>query len=192
MSFQCNDARREDGMIVIQAAVMMLVLTAASAFVIDYGVVWLSRGQAQNAADAGALAGVVGRAFDDFDNPPAVGGPADLAAHQVAQANLVWDTAPGTVVSWNCPAGVTGRCARVDVYRNGLFGSTTLPVFFGPLLGINSQGVRATATAPVAPGNASNCMRPWSVADKWLHVVDPVPSYDRWYKREQRPRVDAA
>ena len=54
-------ARRssERGTVVIQVAVCLLGLLAFTAFVVDYGVMWASRGQAQTAADAGALAGIV-------------------------------------------------------------------------------------------------------------------------------------
>jgi hypothetical protein len=62
---------------------------------------------------------------------------------------------------------------QVDVFRNGTNGSATLPVFFGPLLGITSQGIQATATAQAAPANATNCLKPWSVADKWLESNPP-------------------
>ena len=51
---------------------------------------------------------------------------------------------------------------------NGEFGSTPLPTIFGKVLNISSQGVRATATARVATGNATNCMRPFAVADNWI------------------------
>ena len=59
--------RSERGAILIQVALSMVVLTAFSAFVIDYGVMWVGRRQAQNAADAGALAGAIALAFDDDD-----------------------------------------------------------------------------------------------------------------------------
>lgn len=183
MTIRLRAAADESGVILIQVAIMLLVLAALGTYVIDYGVLWLSRGQAQNAADAGALSGAVARAYDDFTDPPAAGGPAALAAIAVAQLNVVWTEAPATVVTWTCPAGVAGRCVRMDVYRDGSFGSTALPTFFGPLLGVTTQGVRATATARVMVGNASNCMRPWAVADKWIHVVNPVNRFDKWIKQ---------
>jgi uncharacterized membrane protein len=46
------------------------MLTALTAFVVDYGVLWVARRQAQNAADAGALAGATALAFDDVNYPP--------------------------------------------------------------------------------------------------------------------------
>ena len=90
------------------------------------------------------------------------------SAMGAALANNVWTAAPTAQVSLACPPGVAGSCVRVDVYRNGEFGSTPLPTIFGKLLNISSQGVRATATARVASGNATNCMRPFAVADKWI------------------------
>lgn len=180
MSIRTHAVRGEEGVIFVQTALMILMLAAVSTLVIDSGVLWISRGQAQNAADAGALAGALARAYDDFGNPPAAGGRAHTAATEVAERNVVWTETPGTVVTWACPAGISSSCVRVDVHRDGTSGSTTLPAFFGPLIGVTTQRVRATATARVVTGNATNCMRPWAVADKWTHVVNPVPRYDRW------------
>jgi Flp pilus assembly protein TadG len=44
---------------------LLFVFMGFSMFVTDLGALWLARGQAQNAADAGALAGAISRAFDD-------------------------------------------------------------------------------------------------------------------------------
>ena len=49
----------------MQVGLALIALLAFSAFVIDYGVLWVSRGQAQNAADAAALAGAVALSYDD-------------------------------------------------------------------------------------------------------------------------------
>lgn len=164
----------EQGAIVIQVAISLFMLMCFLVFVCDYGVVWSARAQAQNSADAGALAGAIARGYDDFTNPPAAGGPVETAARLVAQQNSVWGQAGGVGVSYDCPAGVTGGgCVRVDVYRNGTNGSNALPTFFGPLLNVTSQGVRATATAQALPANAANCLKPWAVADKWQENSAP-------------------
>ncbi len=86
---------------------------------------WVSRHQAQNAADAGALAGALARGYDDFDDPPSPTGIATRSATEVADANLIWNER-GTArrVLPGCPPGVTGQCVRVEVYRNGEYGST--------------------------------------------------------------------
>jgi hypothetical protein len=169
-----NTANVERGAILVQVAVSLLMLMGFLVFVLDYGVVLISRGQAQNAADSGALSGAVARAFDDASNPPPSGGVVELAATDVAQQNVVWNASGSVAVSYNCPPGVTGGgCVQVDVYRNGELGSPTLPVFFGPVLGITSQGVRATATAQALAANGAECLKPWAVADKWLERDDP-------------------
>ena len=49
----------ERGSILIAVAVCLVGLIAFSALVVDYGVLWVSRTQAQAAADAGALAGAI-------------------------------------------------------------------------------------------------------------------------------------
>jgi len=175
----------EQGAVLVQVAIAILVLTAMTTFVVDHGVVLVSRGQAQNAADAGALSGAIARAYDELTDPPASNGRAFSSAMGAALANNVWTSAPTARVSWVCPAGVAGSCVRVDVYRNGEFGSTPLPTVFGKLLNISSQGVRATATARVATGNTTNCMRPFAVADKWIDIVSPAlnpKKFERWQK----------
>ena len=145
-------------------------------FVIDYGLLWVSRNQAQNAADAGALAGATALALDDFDDRTATG-PAKLAARSFALANNVWDAAPDVQMATDvrfypdAPAAFPASCAsddciRVDVYRNQARGNP-LPMFLGFLVGLTNQGVRATATAQAAAANASDCLKPWAVADKW-------------------------
>src|SRR5213592_3728908 len=69
----------ERGAVLIQVAISILALTAFTTFVVDYGVLWVARGQAQNAADAGALAGATARAFDDVADPPATQKPRNSA-----------------------------------------------------------------------------------------------------------------
>jgi hypothetical protein len=175
----------------VQVAVAALVLVGFMVFVVDYGLQWLARAQAQNAADAGALAGALARAYDEPLGLPLPLGKTYQSAVKTAQANPVWGEPGAIQVSYPCPAlggggdvGGAGavQCVRVDVYRNGEFGSTPLPMIFGPVLGVSSQGVRATATALVGVGNATDCMRPFAVADKWLHRVSPLEEYNRWVK----------
>jgi hypothetical protein len=188
----------ERGAVLIQVAIAILVLTAFTAFVLDYGVLWVARNQAQNAADAGALAGAIARAYDDLANPPVSGGKADLSARRAALCasgsatcpstspfpNPVWPgqagKSSGVDVTWTCPSGLTGRCVRVDVYRDGTHASDPVPTYFGPLLRMASQNVRATATARVWNANAADCMRPFSVADRWVESMGPTGQYDHY------------
>jgi hypothetical protein len=159
--------RCERGAVFVQVGIAATVLVAFNVFVLDYGMMWVSRRQAQNAADAGALAGAIARGYDDLADPPSPTGLAARISQQVARANLVWQQAPTPQVSFDCPPGVSGKCVQVDVYRNGQFGSTPLPTLFGPLLAVSDQGVRATATAIAGNGNATNCLKPWAIPDGW-------------------------
>ncbi len=121
--------RAEDGAVFVQIVLAAVVLIGFNVFVLDYGALWVARSQAQNAADAGALAGAVARSYDDVADPPHPSGPVIPMAEAVAEANLIW-RGPGTAVaSFDCPAGVTARCTRVDISR-------TIPTLLGPVLGV--------------------------------------------------------
>ena len=109
------------GAVLIQVAVAMLALLALASFVFDYGVMWASRGQAQNSADAGALSGAISLAF----NSPTDQAAARARAIAMAQANKVWNQAPSVtaadVTFPACPPGIPGpqdQCG-VDAPRPG-------------------------------------------------------------------------
>jgi hypothetical protein len=167
MSFKLSSQR---GAVLIHVAIALLGLLAFSAFVTDYGVMWVSRGQAQTAADAGALSGAVALAFDnptDFVN-------AKEKARAVALQNLVFGQPPDVQLSDitfpPCPPGVPGppdTCVKVDTFRNQRTGGSPLPMFFGHLFGVTQQGVRATATAAIVTGNQTECLKPWAILDRW-------------------------
>jgi Flp pilus assembly protein TadG len=163
----------ERGVSLIIVAIQILVLTAMCTFVLDYGMVWLGRRQAQNAADAGALAAAQALAKDD-GNWPGIAPVVTASGNGVAQTNKVIGATPGSVVTPVCPPWMTApnniNCVQVDVYRDGTNGSTTMPVFFGRVLGISSQSVKATATAQVMAANTSGCLRPWFVRDRYIDV----------------------
>jgi Flp pilus assembly protein TadG len=170
------------GAIFVQVGIVILVLMAFSVFVLDYGVMWIARAQAQNAADAGALAGAMARGYDDRANPPSSSGLAADISAAVARANQVWTAAPAPAVTIDCPPGVTGRCTTVNVFRDDAHGNA-LPVLFGPLLGVNSQQVRATASALTGNGNATACMSPIAFADDWDENYDDTTQPGREFSR---------
>jgi Flp pilus assembly protein TadG len=160
---------RERGAVLVHVAVTLVGLVAFSALTVDYGVLWTSRRQAQNAADAGALAGAIALAFDNATDKT-VNGPASRNAFGATQANLVFGASPSvtpaTDITFNtCPDG-TDTCVQVRVYRTLARGSA-LPSFFAQLIGITSQDIQAYAEAEVVNGNATECMRPFAVLDKW-------------------------
>ena len=135
--------RSNRGAILLNVAIGLMVFIGVTAFVVDYGVMWVGRGQAQNAADAGALAGAVAMAFDAngwTDRTPT--GPARASALRMAQQNSIWGQPPNVDVNTDvfftglpaamCPADANGLtpCIRVDVYRNQARGNP-LPAIFG-------------------------------------------------------------
>jgi hypothetical protein len=164
----------------VQAAVSMLVVFGLGAFVVDYSVLLVSRERAQAAADAAALAGAMALTYDD------PGMVEDVVEAVVARLPVWFDgEAALPIVSFpaaeasGCQSGVP--CVRVDVHRDDTEGSTPLPLFFARVLGVESSGVRATATAHAAVGNATPCLKPWAIPDTWFEgSVPPDNSFFRY------------
>jgi len=183
--------KSERGAMLIMVAICLLALTLLSAFVIDQGVIYASKRQAQNSADAAALSAAINMRDDPSDLVQA-----RAAARRVANANTVWSEAPAAAdvlvdLPITCPPGTgTGvGCVRVDVMRggvdrNGGVHTNVLPTMFAQLAGIASQRIQATAMAQVTSGNAVQCIKPWAVADKWTDTTgdtDPFPyNGDSW------------
>jgi Flp pilus assembly protein TadG len=176
-----SDPASEQGAILAHVAFALLALMALMTFVVDEGVYWESRRQAQNSADAAALAGALALAGSrDFtDN-----GPAKQAAYGISQANVIWGAPPNVIkktditfsaqqtlldlpVVVRCPLSpiTVGDCITVDVYRTLLRGNP-LPVYFGSLVGFTRQDVKASATAQLIPATASRCLAPIVILDK--------------------------
>ena len=168
--------RNESGAVTIHVAIALIALLSFAAVVVDYGAMWVARRQAQNAADAGALAGAGSMLLEPANTTQAI-----QAATYFAGQNPVWgqQTAPGDVVvstplPWPCPASAGGgnACIRVDVLRGvkdraNNPHTNTMPTYMSAIFGLTSQGVRATAMAQVAAGNAVQCIKPWVVVDRW-------------------------
>src|SRR5688572_31286174 len=104
MSTSQSRLQSERGAILVFTAIALLVLMGFLTFVVDNGILWVSRAQAQNAADAGALAGAIARAFDDPGATP--GEKTTSSAKKTAEQNLVWKEALSADVALTCPADV--------------------------------------------------------------------------------------
>jgi hypothetical protein len=179
------------GAILIHVALGVLAMTAFLTIVADFGLMWTARRQAQNSADAGALAGAIGLAFDDpadFSSS----GAAKQNAYLATQTNFVWGISPyvditshitfPTVPAAECDPDGDGlsNCVRVEVFRND-DQMNALPMLFGQIVGLSSQNTRASAVARVAAANTSECLKPWGVADKWAEPDgswDPTDTFD--------------
>src|SRR5215203_4533611 len=84
------------GAVLVQTALVLVAMMAFASFAVDYGVLWTSRRQAQNAADAAALAGAVALAFDSADT--STSGAAYQSAQRILQAHRVWSEVPSVEI----------------------------------------------------------------------------------------------
>jgi Flp pilus assembly protein TadG len=181
--------RSERGAILIQVGLAIMVLMALNVFVIDYGVLWVARSQAQTAADAGALAAGNGLAYDRY-----VGGAAQVftnttnilnQAQTVAtlSANRVWQTPPSAVATATtvpCPTDADSvTCAEVSVFRDSANGNP-IPMIFGPILSLTSQDIQARAIAAFGGANTTTCLKPWALPDKWQDARPAADEFNAW------------
>jgi hypothetical protein len=177
----------ERGAILIHVAFALIALLTFTSFVVDYGVMWVARRQAQNVADGAALAGAIAYLVDGQTHALV-----DRGAQHFAANNPIWgqgnSTANVTVTLSGTPnaplfdsippCGTNPGCVRVDVYRNmpdrytNASRGNPLPTYFAKLVGLVDQGVRATATAETTAGNQVRCLLPFAVADRWSDSTD--------------------
>jgi len=128
-----------------------------------------ARSQAQNSADAGALAGAVALVFDNYtDRSPS--GPAVQSAMAAATSNDVMSqdvsVTPADVTFPNDDQGLPTR-VKVDVFRNSDRGNPVATVM-GRFFRVPTVNIVATATAEASPANAATCVKPWAIPDKWI------------------------
>lgn len=126
--------RRDEGAIAILTAVLAVVLFGFAAIVVDLGLARQTRRDAQDGADAAALAGA-DALFPKADSNPQFGA-ALTAIQQSATANV---DAPTRLSSWTCPApllpqaGLTwdgGRRSRTQCVQFGRRGTEATSLVF--------------------------------------------------------------
>ena len=186
-----NTARRlldETGMSMVFVSVGFMAFFAATTLAIDVGLMMTARSQAQNAADAGALAGAGALVYNSFTDRT-VGGPAVQSAISTAKRNKVIGGDVSIVASdVTFPVGPSGQNDRVQVwvYRNQAR-NNPIPTLIGPVFGVNDFDIIATATAEAAPANAMTCVKPFTIPDKWVENTDPPwtmnSTFDRYDNR---------
>jgi hypothetical protein len=145
-----------------------MTFMAATALAVDVGMFMTARSQAQNAADAGALAGAIALGFNSFDDRSPTG-PAVQAAISTATSNKVMNKAVSvTSGDVTFPVGPSGQSNRVKatVYRTGAR-LNAVPTFMGSIFGVDVVDIIATATAEAAPANAMTCVKPFIIPDRW-------------------------
>ena len=189
----CSDR----GAILVQVASALFACTLVSAFVIDYGVQLVSRHQIQNAVDSAALAGATALSYDSYTDR-GDGGVVKSTVIEVARANLVWNAPPSvfdadiqfTVCPNSFDAGPSATpilaCVRVDAFRNTERGNA-LPTYVAPLMGIDTMEVAASATGQARDANATDCLKPLAIPDRWSErypdnpgVWSAASTFDKW------------
>ena len=166
----------QSGMSYVFIGMGMMAFLSASMLAIDVGMLMTSRNQAQNAADAGALAGATALVFDDYDNRTSTG-PAVTHAIEAATGNDVMgaDVAiePDDVEFPTDPSGEANR-VRVTVYRTADRGNAVSTLVAKVMAGffarpeMKTANITATATAEASPANAMTCVKPFTIPDKWI------------------------
>ena len=165
-----------------------LAFVAATTLAIDVGMFMTARSQAQTSADAGALAGATALVFDDYDDRSA-GGPAVQGAINTALFNGVMASPvsvdPGDVQFPLGPGGASNR-VRVTVFRTS-GRDNPVATLIGPVFGVPTVDIRATATAEASPANAMTCVKPFTIPDKWTENTNPPwdtgDTYERYNNR---------
>jgi Flp pilus assembly protein TadG len=166
----------ESGMSFVFVGLGMMAFLGASMLAIDVGMLMTARNQAQNSADAGALAGATSLYFDDFDDRSATG-PAVMSAIDTAKANAVMASAVSVTADdvqfLNDENGESNR-VRVTVYRNAMRGNP-LSTLIARYFGTKTADIAAVATAEASPANAMTCVKPFTIPDKWREVGKDAP-----------------
>jgi Flp pilus assembly protein TadG len=172
----------ESGMSYVFIGLGMMAFLSASMLAIDVGMLMTARNQAQNSADAGALAGATALLFDNYtDRSPS--GPAVTNAINAATGNTVMaknvSVLPADVTFPLDPSGEPSR-VKVTVRRTASRGnpvSTLIAKYFG----VTNTDIGATATAEVSQANAMTCVKPFTIPDKWNEAQTPPWTMDDTY-----------
>lgn len=166
-------SRRERGSVVVTIAFCLAVCFACAVMVTDFGLIWLSRAQLQNAADAAALAGAYRLVKGSKDD-------AYAAAVQVAGQNRAWqDGMQSVVIGGDDITFPTARRCRVTTHRTEATGDP-LRTFFVSVIDPDGDlfaNVTATAEAEYYYVCESPGLKPWSIPDRW-NDLDADDEYD--------------
>jgi Flp pilus assembly protein TadG len=172
----------EAGMSYVFIGLGCMAFLSASMLAIDVGMLMTARNQAQNSADAGALAGATALLYDDF-NDRSASGPAVTSAIAAATNNSVMS---GTVsvepADVTFPLDPTGEANRVQVaVRRTAARGNAVSTLIAQYFGMATADIGATATAEVSPANAMTCVKPFTIPDKWNEAQTPPWSGDDTY-----------
>ncbi len=174
--------RDESGMSFVFVGFSMMAFIAASMLAIDVGMIMTARNQAQNAADAGALAGATALVFDSWTDRSPTGPAVTNAVNASLQNSVMGANVSVTPADVTFPLDPTGEANRVmvTVYRDANHGNP-MPTMIARYFGIATADISATATAEASDANAMTCVKPFTIPDKWREVQTPPWSGDDTY-----------
>ena len=164
----------ERGMSFVFVGIGFMAFMAATTLAIDVGMFMTARTQAQTSADAAALSGATALVYNNWNDRSATG-PAVQSALSTAQQNNVMGSAVSalpTDVTFPLDSFGQANEVKVNVFRTI---SRTNPVatIIGPLFGVPTIDIQATATAQAAPAGGMTCVKPFIIPDKWLENTNP-------------------
>lgn len=166
-------AHEEDGFSLVFVGLGFMAFLAVSMLAIDVGMLMTARSQAQNSADAGALAGATALVYNDW-NDRSASGPAVRNARSASLGNQVMggnvDVKDSDVTFPLAPDGQNNR-VKVDVFRDASR-NNPIPTLIAQYFGIATVGVNATATAEASPADSMTCVLPFTIPDRWKEVQD--------------------
>ena len=168
--------RDETGMSLVFVGMGLMAFLSASMLAIDVGMLMTARNQAQNSADAGALAGATALLYDSYDDHSPTG-PAVTSAITAGLANQVMGSnvslTPADVEFLTDPTGETNR-VKVTVYRRASRGNP-LSTLIAQYFGMATADIGAIAVAEASPANAMTCVKPFTIPDRWKEVGSDAP-----------------
>jgi Flp pilus assembly protein TadG len=155
------------GMTLILIAFMMTIMIGLSAFVVDFGRMYLFRSQLHSAADGAALAGVFRMSqthtTDAQDTAVSYGTRASVANAAVGLAAA--DVQSG---KWNGTTFTSASTLGVTPWTNGTLNAVQVTTrytgsfIFGRFFGMTNRALSATAVAVNGSVGAATCARPWA------------------------------
>jgi len=175
MSGHFHESRQnERGMSLVIVGLGTMAFMASAMLAVDVGSLMTSRAQAQNAADAGALAGAIALGFNSYTDRSS-SGPAVTGAISASQANLVeGQQVSVTPADVQFPNDTNGQPNWVNVtVRRTTARGNPLTTLMAGMFGISTVDMSATATAEAQPANANTCIKPWAIPDKWIEMQTP-------------------
>ena len=164
----------EAGMSMVFISVGFLAFFAATTLAIDVGMFMTARTQAQNSADAGALSGATALVYNSWDDR-SPSGPAVQSAMNTGLANKVMGAAVNVLssdVTFPLDSYGQANLVKVNVFRTATR-NNPVATLVGPVFGVPTVDILATATAQAAPADGMTCVKPFIIPDKWEEKQNP-------------------